>query len=460
MKLLAIMLALACFISMLPNINDYQFRGEEALRTIVAYEMSKSGNLAQPSFLGEPYYSKPPLFNWFILLSSELIPWSELTARAVTLTSLLLTLLAIYALSRVVAEDKPEVAFVAPLVFISFSDVLFWYGYLAEIDVTLTMVNTLVVLTLIKGFKSSSYTYLCLSGLLTGVSFLLKGIPSYAFWFLSSVALILFYRREMNVKFYASLVVAGLLSLIIPLLWILQTKDPQIYAFTLLRETFSKVKGDSNFLDFFTHALSYPLLNLKQLLPASLIVLYAVFKDRSSTIHELPRDLKALLLICLLNYLPYIVSAGSRGRYVLPLFPMLAIVFAYIILQSRKLTRVFLASVALLVVLRFAFGVWGLPLLEKQRGPLKETAYTINSLMKPEDVLACECRSDERKAVCLYLDFLRDDFIKTRRLTPDWNYLIACVPVKEQGIKEILKVHIRKNQYVYLYLREFQDLKR
>ena len=460
MNVLALMLTITCLLSILPNIDGFQFVGEEARRTIVAYEMSKKGDLMQPTLLGEPYYNKPPLFNWLILLSSKLIPWSELTARAVTLTSLLLTLLAIYVLSRAVAKDKPEVAFVAPLVFISFSDVLFWYGYLAEIDITLTMVNTFIVLTLIKGFKSSSYPYLYLSGLLTGVSFLLKGIPSYAFWFLSSLALILFYRREKNIKFYASLVVAGLLSLIMPLLWLLQTKDPQIYVLTLLRETFSKVKGDSNLLDFFTHALSYPLLNLKQLLPASLIVLCAILKDRSSTIHGLPRDLRALLLICLLNYLPYIVSVGSRGRYVLPLFPMLAIVFAYIIMQNRKLTKVFLAGVVLLVVLRFVFGVWGLPLLEKQRGPLKETAYTINSLVKPEDVLACECRSDERRAVCLYLDFLRDDFIKTRRLTPDWNYLIACRPVKEQDIKEILKVHIRKNQYVYLYLRGFQDQKR
>ena len=457
MKLLAIALTLACFMAVLPNVGDFQFLGEEARRTIVAYEMSKTGNLAQPTFLGEPYYNKPPLFNWLILLSSKLIPWSELTARAVTLTSLLLILIVVYALSRLVVRDRPEVALMAPLVFISFSDVLFWYGYLAEIDITLTMVNTLIVLALIKGVKSSNYLYICLSGLLTGVSFLLKGIPSYAFWFLSSVALILFYRKELNAKFYASLIIAGLLSMIIPLLWLLQTQDPQTYTITLLRETFSKVKGDSGPLDFLTHALSYPLLNLKQLLPASLIVLYAVLKRR---IRGLPDELKALLLICLLNYLPYIVSAGSRGRYVLPLFPLLAIVFAYVILQDRKLTKFFFASVVLLAVLRLAFGVWGLPLLEKQRGPLKKTAYTINSLVKREDILACECRSDERRAVCLYLDFLRNDFIKTRRLTPNWNYLVACRPVKGEGIREVLKVHIRKDQYVYLYLKGSQDPRR
>jgi len=216
-------------------------------------------------------------------------------------------------------------------------------------------------------------------------------------------------------------------------------------------------------LDLILHLTTYPLLTLKQLLPTSLIILYLLLKLKIKNRKPLPPltvDIKFLIILSFLNYLPYLISAQAKGRYVLPLFPVLAIIFSYLIYKNKEIVKVLILCISFLIILRFIFGYIGLPLLEKNRGPLKRGAYLINEYIKPNEKVACNCRQDERKAVCLYLNFLRNEVIKSPRLTPRWKYLISCIPIKEQGLEEVLKIHIRKEQYVWLYLRQSQDLQR
>ncbi|EDP76522.1 glycosyltransferase family 39 protein [Hydrogenivirga sp. 128-5-R1-1] len=441
---------------MLPNLNNYQFRGEEALRTIVAYEMDKGDNLFQPTFLGEPYYNKPPLFNWLILASSKVIPWSEMTARSVTLTALLVSLLITFALALKITSNV-ETSLLASLILISFSDVLFWYGYLAEIDMTLTAINTLSVSLLLIGVRDDKPIMIYAAGIAIGFSFLLKGLPSYAFWFLSVLAVLVIYKPgRVTLR---SIFIATFVSIIIPAVWLLNTQDPYAYAQTLFRETVAKVKGDSSPVSLIKHVVSYPLLNFKQLLPASLFVLVLFIKGKNTI--TLNRDIKALTLIALLNYLPYLASVNAKGRYVLPLFPLLAVLFAFLLHNKEKFKKIFVATVLVLALLRLIFGFVGLPILERQRGPIKDTAYAISQLVKDSGKIACDCRSDERKAVCLYLDFITGEFIKSSRLTPNWRYLVSCDPINTNaGTEELLKAHIRKENYVWLYLKRSQDQRR
>ena len=68
---LIILLILGAFLSFLPNLDTYQFRNEESLRTVIAYEMFKSSNYAQPYLLGEPYYNKPCYFPYFFVVFKD-----------------------------------------------------------------------------------------------------------------------------------------------------------------------------------------------------------------------------------------------------------------------------------------------------------------------------------------------------------------------------------------------------
>lgn len=123
--------------SLVPNLSKYPFKNEESLRTIVAFEMWHSKSYFQPTLLGELYFNKPPLFNWLIMAYSHIFPWSEITARAVSLTFLFLTIFAVGLFSYNLFK-KVNLSLLSSLIFLTFGNVLFFYGYLAEIDITFT----------------------------------------------------------------------------------------------------------------------------------------------------------------------------------------------------------------------------------------------------------------------------------------------------------------------------------
>ncbi len=85
-KQLALIAVLLCFPAFLLNLGTIAFIGDEAIRTLVALEMKLSGNFIVPTLNGEPYYNKPPLYNWFIYLLSMLFgSFGEWPTRVTTL---------------------------------------------------------------------------------------------------------------------------------------------------------------------------------------------------------------------------------------------------------------------------------------------------------------------------------------------------------------------------------------
>jgi len=148
-------------------LRPYEFTGEEPLRVIVAFEMFYSGNLLQPTFLGDLYLNKPPLFNWLIILSSYFVGWSVITARIVTLLFLL-----------EITENR-DLSVLSSLIYLSFIDILFWYGNYGEIDVTYGFFVFLMFYFLYKGYIQNKPEYLIFSGVVAGITFLLKGRKSF-----------------------------------------------------------------------------------------------------------------------------------------------------------------------------------------------------------------------------------------------------------------------------------------
>lgn len=185
---------LLALLSYTPNLSSYPFKNEESLRVAVAFEMWYSGNYWQPSFLGELYYNKPPLFNWLIISYSYLFGWSELTARAVSITFLLLTAFTVCAFSYSLFRNINTALF-SSLIFLTFGNVLFFYGFLAEIDITLSFFVFFGIYCIYLLWKSGSVIWSILAGAVFGFSALLKGLPSYAFLLLSLIAFSLYHKN-------------------------------------------------------------------------------------------------------------------------------------------------------------------------------------------------------------------------------------------------------------------------
>ncbi|WP_448583941.1 ArnT family glycosyltransferase [Thermocrinis sp.] len=433
MKLFLIFLA---FLSLLPNLNSYVFRGEEPLRVYVAYHMVKTGNYLQPYVLGELYYNKPPLFSWLIALYSKFIPWSELTARAVSLTSLILCILVIFLFSRRVFGDY-SLSVLSSLVFLTFGNVLFFYGYLAEIDTTYTLFVFITISSLYMWSFGVGFIWGILGAIFAGLSALLKGFPSYAFYSLTLLTLSLYHRR-LDLLFGKRAILMHFITVAIPLLWLINTENPTVYLRTLFYESFSRVADQE--LSRIRHLFTYPLMNFKDLMPHSmffLISIFILFKERRL---QVPSPIKALLLIFLLNYLPYLF-AKSSGRYIMPLYPVLAIIFSFYIhkaLSFEWFKRVFYTALILTISLRFAYGLVYMPYKTNSEYSKKVIAQKIIRNIDLNSNIECNCRQE--LAVCLYVSFAKGEPLKRKLSNAD--YSITCND-EEKG-KEILSFDVKK----------------
>ncbi len=436
-------------ISLFPNINLYEFRGEESLRVIVAFEMVSSGDFLQPTFLGDLYFNKPPLFNWFIAVSSLFIPWSELTARIVTIIFLSLTLVLIYKFSFRIFNDR-FTALLSALIYLTTIDILFWYGYLAEIDATLAFFVFLMVYFQFFGFIEKKKNYILLSGITAGFSFLLKGFPALVFFCLTYTALIVFTKR-FKALIDPYIYISGLLFVFIPILWIISTVDPERYVYRLFLESVVRTKGGSDLIKFLEHLIEYPILNIKQLLPVILFIFISLFLHIKRKVSlDFPENIKMLLFIVGINYIPYLLAVESRGRYVLPLFPILSVIFGYILVRTRKdlLIKYFVYTALFFIIIRFFLGLVGFPIIMEKKASRKKVAYDIAQNIDISKKIACDCSSE--KSICLYLNFEKGEPLKKSKYIKDWEYLIDCSGNKAGNI---LKIYDLKGKKVYLYER-------
>ncbi len=420
---------LLAFVSLLPNLHRYPFKNEESLRTQIAFEMWHSGNYLQPTFLGELYFNKPPFFNWLIVLYSQIIPWSEMTARAVSLSFLLLTTLLVGIFSHYLFRNLSS-ATLSSLVFLTFGNVLFFYGFLAEIDMTFTFFVFLGISLLYIWWNTGSKVVGFFAGVVFGLAFLLKGLPAYAFMGISTLTFAL-YKKSPAKVFKPDALLVYIPSLLIPLLWIIQTPEPIQYLANLWRESFSRVEGDFSRL---RHMLFFPLLNFKDTLPWSFLFLLSLYASRKDL--DFPPQLRGVFLLFLTNYIPYWVS-DSAGRYIMPLYPLLAILFAYYLHKALKVEvfrKLFLITILIVILLKFIHGLFFFPYAENRESSRKRIAERIVNMIDPKSSIACEC--PQKKSVCLYIGLLRGEPLRSLGKTKDAEYVVACGESRGLSIAE------------------------
>lgn len=170
--------------------------------------------------------------------------------------------------------------------------------------------------------------------------------------------------------------------------------------------------------------LTYPLVNFKDLLPWSALFLYALFIKRKEL--DFPPEIRTLTSLFFLNYLPYWVSDAS-GRYILPLYPLLAIIFSYYLYRafsSEGFKRLTLYVVAFTVALRFFYGLFLFPYMEQKETSRKKIAIQIAELVQKDSSIACQC--PEEKSVCLYVGLWSGRPLKNLKHTQAPQYVINC----------------------------------
>jgi 4-amino-4-deoxy-L-arabinose transferase-like glycosyltransferase len=182
---------LLLFPALFINLGLMSFIDDEAIRALVALEMKLSGNYIVPTMHGAFYYSKPPLFNWLLILFYNLGGVvNEWTTRIPTVLALMGYGFTIYYFFR--KHFDKYTAIVNAFLLITCGRILFWDSMLGLIDITYSWVTFTAFMVVFHEFKKGNHLRLfAISYFLTAIGFMLKGFPSILFqgftlitWFL------------------------------------------------------------------------------------------------------------------------------------------------------------------------------------------------------------------------------------------------------------------------------------
>lgn len=307
------------------------FPTDEPTRAIVALEMIVSGNYITPTINGDFYYNKPPLYNWIIIAYYRLAGnYSEFTLRLPVVVGLLLFGLTIFWFVRRHLGNKQ--GFIVAILFITSGRILFWDSFLGLIDITFSWLVYLSFMLIYHFREKKQYLALFLvSYLLTGITFLMKGLPSLVFQGITLLA-VFSYNREFK-KLFSWRHFAGI-GLFLMIIGAYYYAYFQVHPFdfkvfkTLFSESEKRTIINYGWYRFTTHLFTFPLEMFYHFFPWSVLWIYFFRRDFRSTLREHP-FLRFNFIVFIFNIIIYWTSPESYPRYIFMLFPPLFTILVF-----------------------------------------------------------------------------------------------------------------------------------
>lgn len=310
-----------------------ELRGEEPRRAVVALEMLDSGEFVVPHLSGNPYFNKPPTFNWAVALSLRIFPGTE--AWMVRLPSLvaywLIGLMTWLVTARLV---DGRTALWSMLFYLTSGELLF-YGTVmtGELDLFFSLIVFLQAASICWFLLRERWLALfAVSYAFAAIGFLTKGMPSVAFQGLTLVAALAGFgraRRLFDWRHLAGIAVFCALTGAYFLAYA-QREPVQPFLVSLFEEASQRTGLQSPIGDLLRGSVAFPLVVLQLLLPWSLLIVWLRGRGIWSALWRNPWT-RFCLLFCAANMPLYWFSGELRDRYIYPFFPfvLVPIAFAY-----------------------------------------------------------------------------------------------------------------------------------
>lgn len=322
---IAVLIPLAFFL----NLNSYQLLFEEPRRALVALEMILSDNWLVPTTNGELYYNKPPLYNWVLIFFINLLGTAEWVIRLPSVLSLFATAFLHYLINRKYIGEKS--AILSALFYITSADILFFFSLLGEIDLFYAFIVYSQGLLIFHFYQKKEWHWLYLSSyLLASAGILTKGIPS--LFFQGITLLVIFILNKDLKRLFSKWHLAGILLLAITsggyfYVYSLQ-HDVGPYLARLFTETFSRTALEKNSTDNFRHLFNFPVMLIKISAPWFLLFLLTFRENWKEKLRK-NAFLNFCLWFCLTNGFLYLLSPGTRERYLYMFFPFIYAILAH-----------------------------------------------------------------------------------------------------------------------------------
>lgn len=354
------------------------FYEDESIRGLVALEMMLSGNYITPTLNDTYYYSKPPLYNWIIIVFFKLLGGiNEWTARIPTIVFLASYTYFIYWINKQYLDNRHSL-YIA-LAFLTCGRILFWDSMLGYIDILYSLVSyPMIVLIYHLGKKKGSEARLfwgCM--VLFSIGYMLKGFPSILFLVISGGVFVLLNNKWSYLKskhLYLSLIAPIMIIGAYYMLYNTYNDVSKIFE-PLLDQSTRRTIVRYDILAVIKHLFTYPFENLFHFLPWSLFVICCLRRDFFKKIKE-NSFVEYCFYAFMTNILVYWFSPEVYPRYVLMLVPLAFTVLFYFYqydsswrVKTLALLMKFAVYVApLFVIYSFlkyydAFNIWDLLLM-------------------------------------------------------------------------------------------------
>lgn len=430
-------------VSLFIGSDTLPFRGEESRRFLMAYEMFFSKDYFNPTVLGEHYFNKPPGFAWITHIMFYIFGFKELSLRLISIISTILSSMIAYNYAFLLTKDRLISSF-AGLTFLSFLDVLFWYGFLGEIDMYFTLLLNISILCFYLSLIKDRVSLSVLSGFFAGLSFLTKGFPVFIFAGIFILSMAFLYRNNLK-PLLMKTSIAFLIFVSVVSIWLINIEYPQVYLHRLFEEAFSRIESSEELTSDILDDFKFIALNLKQTFPISLIIIFLMIKSRFKIDYG-SINLKILYLWFGITYLLFLLFTDSAGRYLLPLFPASSVIFSYLIVKNRRewVDKIILGFI-LLGFIRIFAGILVPDLYIKTKGDLRLQTKEILSTVD-NSPFACDCHS--KYEVCSYIAINYGKPVYSSKVMKDFKFKVSCS--RQDDLSLIKTFTIGKDNY-YLY---------
>lgn len=362
----------------LPIGNRGLWDPDEPRYTQVAWEMDRAGSLLLPIRNGELYAQKPPLFFWATIAVAKVTGF-ETASRRVSAVAALLTLWIVYALMR--RFRSRESAFTACMVLMS-CGLYMWLAGHGNIDVMLTMFTTASAAAWLMHLDTRGTRWLWLLYGCCGLGILTKGPVALVLPLLSIIVFLVFMRTVKKERLpWIHLLWGWLPVLVVTAAWLLPACIAGGENYTrqiLFRQNIGRAVHSFAHAKPFTYYFGqFPVLTLPWFAifagllpwgrrqstvqhgpaamrsgdshhpvpsPAGISHRTAVSTDSAKDDQMSPgaRYLTPFLIIALITiFVFFTLISGKRGRYLLPMFPLFAMLIAEQVQRSLDRSRRF-----------------------------------------------------------------------------------------------------------------------
>ena len=344
-----------------------QYTGEEAIYTVMSYEMRYHGLVLTPIMYGESY-TRPPLVNLLIIAVSELIGWSNMmiSERIVAALATVGSGLLLAWFARRLWGDRDFSVFVA-LVYLTIGDVLFYNGWLAYSDPLFAFFVLAAMLMGWLAVEQRRNTYLAMALAALSCAFLTKVATAY-FFYAVAVIIVAYRARAWRFLFSRSSIAMHLLAIAVPILWYAMAPAGGKMAHSMLDKVFDKMETRGIFTDF-AKLIYFPIRTSLQFLPIAGVLLYTRLRRFPSSSGLYAPHVSTALWIAGLAYLPHWLAPHCAMRYLMPLYGIVALVLAAHAYGNEKTRRLVVAWVTTAIILKYVFALWAFPYYTKRFRP-------------------------------------------------------------------------------------------